>query len=237
MTQSIIPGCEANPDPATVINVGSTMKEIPMDELKRDCDTDKKMQDTFDTLLVSSANAAENGKELLEENKRLNEECEQLVRRNHELYDEVTRLRNQPALAELNEFKKELEDRFEDSSIGKLRQVCGEYDAWAGALSDIGESITDADFIEEFPEKWNKLNNSCGATLRSVLETVDCKVSVCMDDWFVYSPSGPALIKKWVCSVNEPLLNRGVKHIGFEATPTLLNGTLTLENMRINIFI
>ena len=157
--QAIIPGCEANPDPTTVINVDPT---------KRDCDTDKNMQDSFDTLLVSSANAAENGKELLEENKRLNEECEQLVRRNHELFDEVTRLRTQPALAELNEFKKELEDRFEDASIGKLRQVCGEYDAWAGALSDIGESITDADFIEEFPEKWNELNNSCRATLRSV---------------------------------------------------------------------
>ena len=228
MTQSIIPGCEANPDPTTVINVDPT---------KRDCDTDKNMQDSFDTLLVSSANAAENGKELLEENKRLNEECEQLVRRNHELYDEVTRLRNQPALAELNEFKKELEDRFEDASIGKLRQVCGEYDAWAGALSDIGESITDADFIEEFPEKWNELNNSCRATLRSVLETVDCKVSVCKDGWFVYGLRGPAIIKKWVCSVNEPLLNSGVKHIECEATPTLSDGTLTIENMRINIYI
>jgi len=183
MTQAIIPGCEANPNPNDVIDVTPDNNE------------DSKMNNTFDTLLVSAANAADRGKrldeisqeqslkikKLFDENEKLKEECEQLVRRNHELYDEVTRLRNQPALAELN--------------------------------------------------------NSCGATLRSVLETVDCKVSVCMDDWFVYGPSGPDLIKKWVCSVNEPLLNRGVKHIGFEATPTLLDGTLTLENMRINIFI
>ena len=76
----------------------------------------------------------------------------------HEEFDiphDVDALRKE--LSTLREYRKEMEDRFEDSSIGKLRQVCGEYDAWAGALSDIGESITDADFIEEFPGKWEEL--------------------------------------------------------------------------------
>lgn len=166
MTQAIIPGCEANPDPTTVINVDPTkpMKEIPMDELKRDCDTDKKMQDSFDTLLVSSANAAENGKELLEENKRLNEECEQLVRRNHELYDELAALRgDSPKMKEVLE---EFDIKDASDLEGKMNLLV--YD----------EDILEKHGISDREELDERLENSSKATLRSVLGTIHRSVTV-----------------------------------------------------------
>lgn len=273
MTQSIIPGCEANPDPTTVINVDPTkpMKVIDMNETKNNVDNN----DAFKQFLATGSSVIQTCRDLVhvteiqkdeilrlrEENERLRKEVEgrkeindalarygisasgldagsvldgkltlldtienlmdehqienaddlvfvlenydkfkdvasdlgciqncdadelrgkveDLKKNNssvpsdyqtlkdfkeemdaiHDEFDiphDVDALRKE--LSTLREYRKEMEDRFEDSSIGKLRQVCGEYDAWSGALSDIGESITDADFIEEFPGKWEEL--------------------------------------------------------------------------------
>ena len=174
MTQSIIPGCEANPDPTTVINVDPTkpMKEIPMDELKRDCDTDKKMQDSFDTLLVSSANAAENGKELLEENKRLNEECEQLVRRNHELYDEVEQLRsaNEDLTADNQVLKDELEEQRAKPSGLTLRSVLEKIRANVEVHFTRAEMISWAGPSPTFDEECWRSSGKCGNDLIKELE-------------------------------------------------------------------
>ena len=74
MTQSIIPGCEANPDPTTVINVDPTnkpMKEIPMDELKNNTDN---IPESFKQFLASGESVIQTCRELMEENARLRNE-------------------------------------------------------------------------------------------------------------------------------------------------------------------
>jgi hypothetical protein len=70
MTQSIIPGCEANPDPATVINVDPTkpMKEIQMDEIKNNVDN---IPESFKQFLATGSSVIETCRELLAENERL----------------------------------------------------------------------------------------------------------------------------------------------------------------------
>lgn len=222
MTQAIIPGCEENPDPTTVINVDPTkpMKEIPMDELKRDCDTDKKMQDSFDTLLVSSANAAENGRELLEENKRLNEECEQLVRRNHELYDELAALRgDSPKMKEVLE---EFDIKDASDLEGKMNLLV--YD------EDILEKHGIAD-REELDERLD----ACGrATLRSALNTIGFNVSVVSSGWRMSASSGQEMLVKLV---DNPLLDNNIAKLDCEASPDITNGSLCLSDIRIVIYV
>lgn len=65
MTQSIIPGCEENPDPKDVIDVKG---EVDYETVPGESDN---AQDAFDKLLVSSSNAARHGDRLMKENERL----------------------------------------------------------------------------------------------------------------------------------------------------------------------
>jgi DNA repair exonuclease SbcCD ATPase subunit len=70
MTQCIIPGCERNPDPSTVINVDPTrpMKEIQMDEIKNNVDN---IPESFKQFLATGSSVIETCRELLAENERL----------------------------------------------------------------------------------------------------------------------------------------------------------------------
>lgn len=79
MTQAIIPGCEENPDPTTVINVDPTkpMKEIPMDELKNNTDN---IPESFKQFLATGSSVIDTCRELMEENARLRAGNERLFK-------------------------------------------------------------------------------------------------------------------------------------------------------------
>lgn len=98
MTQSIIPGCEANPDPTTVINVDPTkpMKEIQMDELKNNTDN---IPESFKQFIATGSSVIETCRELLAENERLSK-----------INDDVQRVFNDHGIHSADNLRLYLED-------------------------------------------------------------------------------------------------------------------------------
>lgn len=152
MTQAIIPGCEENPDPKDVINV--TQKEN---------NTMDNNEDKFDALLVSAANAAESGKNLVKENDELSNELEDMVRRNHELYDEVEQLRsaNEDLTADNQVLKDELEEQRAKPSGLTPRAVLPTIE------HGLSLCVRKKDWV--VGEAW-KIDGKCGEEIVAVLE-------------------------------------------------------------------
>ena len=189
MTQCIIPGCEEHPDPKNVIDV--TQKEDGTMDRNND-----KTQNAFDTLLVSSANAAESGRELIKENERLSIALAEAEAQLDEQKDVEGRL----ALLDRDEdilSRHSLQDRDD------LEYALEAYEKFKDLADEFGcVQISDADELRE------KFDAERKPTLRAVLPLfyideagielpIFCSTpSVAPHRWKLHAPSATELAKK-----------------------------------------
>lgn len=155
MTQCIIPGCEANPDPATVINVDPTkpMKEIPMSETKSNIDNN----DAFKNFIAAGSSIVQSGRELMEENARLRASNERLLKE-YDAVSEVLLNHNIKDAAALEEILSEPVGSSEPpADYQTLKDFKGEMDA----IHEEFDIEKDVGKLREALEEWKDMKRVC----------------------------------------------------------------------------
>ena len=95
MTQAIIPGCEANPDPTTVINVDPTkpMKEINMNETKSNAMDNADIPESFKAFLATGSSVIQTCRDLVHVTEIQKDEILRLREENERLRNEIATLK------------------------------------------------------------------------------------------------------------------------------------------------
>lgn len=154
MTQSIIPGCEANPDPTTVINVDPTkpMKEIQMDETKTNLDND----DAFQKFIAAGSAIVQSGRELMEDNAKLRKDNMDLVGTVQQL---TARALN--AEAESARLRKENERLVADGVAPEDYQTLKDFKAEMDAIHEEFGIPHDVEELRKVLSEWKTCRDAC----------------------------------------------------------------------------
>lgn len=131
MTQCIIPGCERNPDPSTVINVDPTkpMREINMNETKNNVDNN----DAFKQFLATGSSVIQTCRDLVHVTEIQKDEILRLREENERLRKENAERTSEPPsdYQTLKDFKGEMDAIHDEFGIPKdveeLRKVLSEW--------------------------------------------------------------------------------------------------------------
>jgi hypothetical protein len=194
MTQSIIPGCEANPDPATVINVDPTkpMKEIQMDEIKNNVDN---IPESFKQFLATGSSVIETCRELLAENERLrkiNDDVQRVFKDHGIMSADNLRLYLEDYASVQKVMEKygidddaDLADALDLAADGKKSDTPADYQTlkdFKGEMDAIHEEFDipkDVSALRDVLSDWKEMKNACDghgieyADLDSTLEEKD----------------------------------------------------------------
>jgi hypothetical protein len=174
MTQCIIPGCERNPDPSTVINVDPTkpMKVINMNETKNNVDN---IPESFKQFLATGSSVIQTCRQLIEENARLRKEVEGRKEINNALarygisasgLDAGSVLDGKLTLLDTIE---NLMDEHQIENADDLACVLDNYDKFKDVASDLGcIQSCDADELRGKVEDLKKNNSSTPADYQTL---------------------------------------------------------------------
>lgn len=188
MTQAIIPGCEANPDPATVINVDPSkpMKEIPMDETKTNVDN---IPESFKAFLATGSSVIQTCRDLVEATEiqkdeilRLREENERLRKENAE------RTAEPPAdYLTLKDFKGEMDAIHDEFNIPKdVQELRGALDDWKSMKEACDSNQVEPDELNEKLEELDAIKDVMDNKDISDADDLENYLDECADDFQKY---------------------------------------------------